>query len=120
MTDSEQCFERLTRQAERTFRASQARICLDEEHRRFIGSGALSRDTLCERACSGDDSALLTAPVVAGDRPIGLFVVEGGRQWTDADRDLLGRFARAAGAEIELEMALREIDYVSPHVRGDR
>jgi CheY-like chemotaxis protein len=120
MTDSEQCFERLTHLAAKALHGSAARICLDEEYRRFIGSGALSRDTLCERAQAGGDAALLTAPVVLRDRPIGLFVVEGNRQWTDSDRSLVGQFARTAAAEIELEMALRETDNQSPHVKRVR
>ena len=116
MTDSEQCFDRLTRLAAKALGASAGRICLDEEHRRFVGSGALSRDTLCERARAGGDPRLLTAPIVLRGAPAGLFVVEGGREWTESDRELLAQFARTAAAEIELEMTLRDIDYRQPHV----
>ena len=121
MTDSEQCFDRLIRLAVKALGASEARICLDEEHRRFIGSAtALSRDALCERAHAGADPALLTAPIVLRDAPLGVFVVEGARQWTETDRELLAQFARTAAAEIELEMALRDIDYRLPHVRDNQ
>lgn len=120
MTDSEQCFDRLTRLAAKALGASAGRICLDDEHRRFIGSGALSRDNLCERARAGGDPAILTAPIVLRDTPIGMFVVEGSRAWTEADRELLAQFARTAAAEVVLEMALRDIDYRQPHAHGDR
>lgn len=116
MTDSEQCFDRLTRLAAKALGASVARICLDGEHRRFIGSAALSRDTLCERARAGADQTLLTTPIVLRDAPIGLFVIEGSRDWTETDRELLAQFARTVAAEIELEMALRDIDYRQPRV----
>lgn len=119
MTDSEQCFDRLTRLAAKALGASAARICLDEEHRRFIGSGALSRDTLCERARAGSDPTLLTTSIVLRDAPIGVFVVEGSKDWTETDRELLAKFGRTAAAEIELEMTLRDIDYHQPHVQGD-
>ena len=120
MNDSEQCFGRLTRLAEKSLLASRARICLDEEHRRFLGGEALSRDTLCERARQGNDPTLLTTPVVLGDRAIGLFVVERSSEFTDADRQLAAHFARTAAAEIELEMAVRENESHAPHVEGDR
>lgn len=120
MTDSEQCFARLTRLAAKALGASAARICLEEEHRRFIGSGALSRDHLCERARSGTDRSLLTAPIVLRTMPIGLFVVEGSREWKETDHELLAQFARTAAAEIELEMALRNTDYQAEYVYGGR
>lgn len=120
ITDSDQCFDRLTRLAAKALGASAARLCLDEEHRRFVGSGALSRDTLCERAHAGSDPTLLTTPIVVRDVPVGLFVVEGSREWTETDRELLAQFGRTAATEIELEMALRDIDYRLPHVHGDR
>lgn len=116
MTDSEQCFDRLTRLAAKALGASGARICLDDEHRRFIGS--LSRDTLCERARAGSDPTFLTTPIVLRDAPAGLFMVEGSRDWTEADRELLAQFARTAAAEIELEMALRDVDYRQPRVEA--
>ena len=118
MTDSDLCFERLTRVAAKAFGVPAARICLDDEHRRFLGSGALSRDTLCERALAGDDPALLTAPIVLRGAPIGLFVIEGARKWNEIDRQLLELFALTAAAEVELEMALRDIDYRLPHTRS--
>ncbi|HEX7191769.1 MAG TPA: response regulator [Thermoanaerobaculia bacterium] len=120
MTDSELCFDRLTRLAAKALGASDARICLDGEHRRFVGSGALSRDTLCERARAGKDPALLTTPILLRGSSIGLFVVEGARAWTQPDRDLLEQFARTTAGEVELEMALRKIDYQLPHAHGNR
>jgi CheY-like chemotaxis protein len=120
MTDSERCFERLTHLAAKALQASAARICLDQEHRRFLGGGALSRDTLCERARAGNDPTILTAPVVLQDQQVGLFVVEGAREWTDSDRKLLELFARTAAVEIELEIALRRTDNQSPRVEGGR
>lgn len=119
MTDSELCFDRLTRLAAKALGASAARICLDDEHRRFIGS--LSRDTLCERARAAGDPRLLTMPIILRDAPAGLFVVEGVRDWTETDRELLAQFARTAASEIELEIALRDIDYRQPHLgAGER
>ncbi|HEY2325216.1 MAG TPA: response regulator [Thermoanaerobaculia bacterium] len=108
------------RLAAKTFGASAARICLDDEYRRFLGSGALSRDTLCERARKGADPALLTAPIVLRNSPIGVFVVKGSRQWKETDHELLAQFARTAAAEIELEMALRDTDYQATHIYGGR
>jgi CheY-like chemotaxis protein len=112
MTDSEQCFDRLTRAAATAFHASTARVCLDEEHRRFVG--AFSRDILCERARAGGDPSILTAPILLRTVQIGLFVVEGSRDWGEKDRELLSQFARTAASEVELEMALRDIDYRAP------
>lgn len=120
MTESEQCFDRLVRLAAKALGASAARICLDEGHRRFLGSGALSRDNLCERAQSGADPAILTAQIVLRGTPIGLFVVEGSREWKETDHELLAQFARTAAAEIELEIVLRETDYHAQHVYGGR
>ncbi|HEX3583162.1 MAG TPA: response regulator [Thermoanaerobaculia bacterium] len=120
MTDSEQCFDRLTRLAAKTLGASAARICLDDEHRRFIGSGALSRDSLCERAQAGSEPSLLTSPIVLRKTQIGLFVVDGSREWVETDRELLAQFARTAAAEIELEIALRDVDDRLPHAHSNR
>jgi len=120
MTESDEFFERLTRLAAKSLDVSQARICLDEQHRRF--TGAPSRDAICERAVNGSDDAILTSPMTLRGTPIGVFVAadERPRKWSKADVELLGYFARAAVAQIELQMAIREAEAKRPHARSDR
>lgn len=119
MTDSEQCFDRLTRLAAKALGVPAARLCLDEEHRRLIA--VVGRDRICEEALAGGDASpgVLTVPVTLRGATVGVLAVaaEKPRAWTQPEIGLLEQFARTAAAELELEIALREADARRPHAR---